>query len=44
MVGRRAVLEGLGATRIFGDVATDGAGLLARRVGGIKEAEFGDGG
>ena len=36
------VLEAMRATRVHGDVAGDGAGKLARRVGGIEEAVLRD--
>ena len=42
MVRRRAVLECMRAAGILGDVAADRAGLLARGIGGVEEAELRD--
>src|SRR6266478_3979292 len=37
VVGGHPVLEGVGPARVGGDVAADGAGLLARRIRGVIE-------
>ena len=42
MVRRDAVGEAVGPARVLGDVAADGAGLLARRVGDVHQAVLGD--
>ena len=42
VVGGDPVLEAVRAAGVHGDVAADGAGELARRIGGIEEAAMGD--
>src|ERR1041385_528653 len=39
VIGRDAVLETVRAARVFGDVAADRTGALARRAGGVLEPD-----
>ncbi len=41
VVGREAVFEAMHAARVFGDIAADRAGDLARRVGRVIKAGAG---
>ena len=43
VVGGQPVLQAVHAARVLGDVAADRTGDLARRIGCIVEAAFGDG-
>ena len=43
VVGRHAVAQRVRSARVFADVATDRARLLARRIGHVRQSKLGDG-